>query len=108
MMTQQEKDETFQAYVDYAIRIYSDMIPYDDPEYEDKILQLGVDLTKVSLNPYYELWLDLDKILAIGEIENIPGMDNMKGFSVWFNNEANNCWYLDQDSYDMVISNIPK
>ena len=55
MMTQQEKDETFQAYVDYAIRIYSDMIPYDDPEYEDKILQLGVDLTKVSLNPYYEL-----------------------------------------------------
>ena len=70
--------------------------------------QFGVDLTKVSLNPYYELWLDLDKILAIGEIENIPGMDNMKGFNVWFNNEANNCWYLDQDSYDMVISNIPK
>ena len=70
--------------------------------------QLGVDLTKVSLNPYYELWLDLDRILAIGEIENIPGMDNMKGFSVWFNNEAKNCWYLDPDSYDIVISNIPK
>lgn len=70
--------------------------------------QLGVDLTKISLNPYYDLLLDLDKVLAVGEIENIQGLDGMKGFTIWFNNEAKNCWYLDPDSYDAVISNITK
>ena len=48
-MTTQEKDETFQAYVDYAIRIYSDMIPYDDPEYEDKVLQLATTYADMEL-----------------------------------------------------------
>ena len=43
-MTKQEKDETFQAYVD--------MIPYDDPEYEDKILQLAMSYVDMEMNGY--------------------------------------------------------
>ena len=78
MMTQQEKDETFQAYVDYAIRIYSDMIPYDDPEYEDKVLQLATSYADMEINGYPPEVLDVcelhDKMLENGELDDYYGI----------------------------------
>ena len=76
-MTQKEKDETFQAYVDYAIRIYSDMIPYDDPEYEDKVLQLATSYADMEINGYPPKVLDVcklhDKMLERRELDDYYG-----------------------------------
>ena len=76
-MTQQEKDETFQAYVDYAIRIYSDMIPYDDPEYEDKLLQLAMSYADMEINGYppelEEICRQHDEMLEHRELDEYYG-----------------------------------
>lgn len=76
-MTQQEKDETFQAYVDYAIRIYSDMIPYDDPEYEDKLLQLAMSYADMEINGYppelEEICRQHDEMLERRELDDYYG-----------------------------------
>lgn len=68
----------------------------------------GLDPAKVSLKDSYELWLDLDKILGIGIIEQIPGLENLEGFAIWFNNNAKDCWYLDKCCYDEVMHAINK
>ena len=77
-MTQKEKDETFQAYVDYAISIYSDMIPYDDPEYEDKILQLATSYADMEINGYppelEEICRQHDEMLEHGELDDYYGI----------------------------------
>ena len=69
-MSKQEKDETFQAYVD--------MIPYDDPEYEDKILQLAMSYADMEINGYPPEVLDVcklhDKMLENGELDDYYGI----------------------------------
>ena len=69
-MAQKEKDETFQAYVD--------MIPYDDPEYEDKILQLAMSYADMEMNGYPPEVLDVcklhDKMLENGELDDYYGI----------------------------------
>lgn len=76
-MTKQEKDETFQVYVDYAISIYSDMVPYDDPEYEDKILQLATSYADMEINGYppelEEICRQHDEMLERRELNDYYG-----------------------------------
>lgn len=68
-MTQKEKDETFQAYVD--------MIPYDDPEYEDKILQLAMSYADMEMNGYplelEEICRQHDEMLERRELDDYYG-----------------------------------
>lgn len=69
-MTKQEKDETFQAYVD--------MIPYDDPEYEDKILQLAMSYADMEINGYppelEEICRQHDEMLERRELDEYYGI----------------------------------
>lgn len=44
-----------EALIDYAIRQCSDLIPYDDPDYDEKLLRLAKSYVKEELNPDSEL-----------------------------------------------------
>jgi len=72
--------------------------------------QLGIDISSIQLNLYQNVLLDIDKILAIGDIEYILGSDNsedmIKGFAVWFDYDAKHCWYLIEDNYEELINRI--
>ena len=62
--------------------------------------------TMPSLSSYTDgdyINLDLDKVIAVGDIvENILGDPNLKGFSVWFDHDAEHCWFIYAEYYDAV------
>lgn len=51
-MTEEEYQEQYQSYVDYAIDIYRDAIPYDDPNYEEKLMAAAISYADMEMNDY--------------------------------------------------------
>lgn len=54
------------------------MIPYDDPEYEDKVLELAMSYADMEINGYPPEVLDVcelhDKMLENGELDDYYGI----------------------------------
>lgn len=76
--TDQKYQEQFQAYVDYAINIYSDMIPYDDPNYEEKLMEMATSYANMEMNGYPPEFEDVcrqhDEMLERGELDDFYGI----------------------------------
>lgn len=73
-MNEQEYKDKFQSHVDYAIDIYSDMVPYDDPEYEQEVMKMATSYANDEMNGYSpeleELCRQHDEWLVSGKLKN--------------------------------------
>lgn len=74
-MSEQEREKQYQAYIDYAIEIYRDMIPYDDPDYEYKLLEAAKSYADMEMNGYQfppelEEWSkEQDRLREAGQLD---------------------------------------
>lgn len=77
-MTEQERQDQYQAYIDYAIDIYSDMVPYDEPEYESKLMQIAMSYADMEMYGYPPEFEDIcrqhDEMLERGELDDYYGI----------------------------------
>lgn len=56
------KEEQFQMYIDYALNHFSDLVPYDDPNYEDKLMSIAIPYAEMEMNGYPPELEDLCKL----------------------------------------------
>lgn len=77
-MSEQEYQEQYQAYVDYALDIYSDMVPYDDPNYEETLMSMAMSYADMEMNGYppelEEICMQHDEMLERGELDDYYGI----------------------------------
>ncbi len=78
----------------------------DSKEYVQKTY--GVDLSDINLNTSDIINIDLDKIIAIGEVESILGLNDLKAFPIWFDYDNSHCWYIYPEYYDVISKYLNK
>lgn len=64
----------------------------------------GIDLSKIAMETNKDVYLDLDKIIAYSDVENILGFDDFKAFPIWFDYDNSHCWYLYPEYFDLINS----
>ena len=68
--------------------------------------QLGIDASLLNLEETSVTCLNLDQVVSVdNEIVTVPGFEK-KGFAVWFSAKPEDCWYLDESDYKLVMESI--
>ena len=81
-------------------------IKNDNDIYKQIKEKLGIDINDIILTDGDLINIDIDKIIAVGEVETLLGFDNLKAFSIWFDYDKSHCWYIYPEYYNEINNYI--
>lgn len=67
--------------------------------------ECGINFNQLKLSDCSMCHIDAAKLIAVDEIEDIPGIEGIRGFAVWFGIDAqNDIWYISEEYYQTVLN----